>query len=68
MTDRKSNGESRGERIEEGGAGFEMTDEAKKLMKRKTIVNELIDKKGFKSLKSGTDPADFTNESKHRSS
>lgn len=53
---------SRGEPIED--CQVELTEPAKKLMKRKVKAEELIDVKGFKILKNGTsDLADFTSAS-----
>ena len=54
--------DSRGDHIEE--STIEMTEAAKKLMKRKIKVDEMNDVKGYKALKTGIDPADFTNSSK----
>ncbi len=49
---------SRGEPAEE--ANIVLSEEAKKLLKRKTKIDEFGDLKGVKSLKTGVDPADIS--------
>lgn len=45
------------------GATIELTEKAKKILKGKTKLNDLKDVNGFKQMKNGVDPADFTNNS-----
>ena len=65
MSEKKGKGSptstSRGEPAEE--ANIVLSEEAKKLMKRKTKIDEFGDIKGVKSLKAGLDPADISSAS-----
>ena len=49
---------SRGEPVEE--ANIMLSEEAKKLLKRKVRLDDLIDNKGVKNLKADVDPADIS--------
>lgn len=52
---------SRGEPIDD--CNIELTEPAKKMMKRKTKIEDMIDVKGYKALKTGIELADFTSAS-----